>query len=407
MDGHETSAWRKRPAPAPPLPRRWVSHARHDAQAPHAQAVGVAPRPSTSSQQRETPPVSPPPPSSPKLIKLDGATGEGGGQILRTALSLSLLTGRPFRIVRIRANREKPGLRPQHLKAVEAAALLCGGAVTGGAIGSRELTFHPAPYTPADLRVDVGTAGATTLILHALALPIALRAEAAVRLTLTGGTFNLAAPSYPFLRETWRRHMAALGLPIALSSPLAGFYPKGGGQLDAWIEPGTPRALTLLDRPPLVRIRGEAGTANLRHHDIAHRMRDRVLVRLAARGLDAEIGLADWPSPGVGAAIALTAEHGDTASTFVGLGERGKPAEAVADEAVDELLAFEDAAGAVDPHSADQLLLPLAMAEGRSVYTVAAVTEHLRTNIQTIRAFLDRPIRIDEPEGAPPRVVVG
>ena len=150
----------------------------------------------------------------------------------------------------------------------------------------------------------------------------------------------------------------------------------------------------------MIRIRGEAGTANLRYHDIAQRMRACALERLAVRGLVAEITLADWPSPGVGAAISLTAEFGDSPRTFVGLGERGKPAEAVADEAVDQLLASLDATGAVDPHSADQLLLPLAFAEGPSVYTVAAVTEHLRTNVRTIRAFLDRPIRIDEPDGA-------
>ena len=400
MDGHEITSWRERP---PISPRRWVSHARHDAQAPHAPAIGVAPRPSSATAHRESPALA----ASPsRPITLDGSDGEGGGQILRSALSLSMLTGRPFRIVRIRANREKPGLRPQHLKAVEAAAALCGAEITGAAVGSRELTFRPSPYTPRDLTIDIGTAGATALVLHTLALPIAMRAEAPVRLTLTGGTFNTHAPSYPFLFETWRRHMATLGLPIALSSPRAGFYPKGGGQLDAWIEPAQPKALTLIDRPPLIRIRGEAGTANFRR-DVAERMRDRALERLFDRGHDADITLSEWPSPGIGVAFSLTAEFGETPCTFVGLGERGKPAEAVADEAVDELLAFLDATGAVDAHSADQLLLPLAFAEGRSVYTVAAVTEHLRTNIRTIRAFLDRPIVLDEPDGAAARVVVG
>ena len=138
-------------------------------------------------------------------------------------------------------------------------------------------------------------------------------------------------------------------------------------------------------------------------------MRDRAEARLAERGLAAEIALADWTSPGQGAAICLTAEHeGAIPAMFIGLGERGKPAEVVADEAVEELLAFEDAGGgAVDPHSADQILLPLALAPGRSEYTVSEVTEHLRTNALTIRAFLDRAIEIEEPGGdRPGRVVI-
>jgi RNA 3'-terminal phosphate cyclase (ATP) len=345
-------------------------------------------------------------------VTLDGSHGEGGGQILRTALSVSLLTGRPFRMIKVRANREKPGLRPHHLKAVEAAAILGQAEVTGAAVGSRELAFRPSAYTPHDLTIDIGTAGSTGLVLQTLHLPLAMRTESAVRVVLTGGTFNPKAPPFPFLEQTWRGYLAAFGMPLAMAMPSAGFYPRGGGQLDAWIEPGTPRAWILTDPGPLVRIRGVAGVANLRD-DIAARLRDRALGRLAEAGLDAdlEIEIARWPSPGQGAALSLTAHHEHAIpATFVGLGERGKPAETVADEAVEELLAYELAApGAVDPHSADQILLPLAMADGRSIYTVTEVTEHLRTNAATIRAFLDRPIAIEEPDedGRPGRVVVG
>jgi RNA 3'-terminal phosphate cyclase (ATP) len=374
-------------------------HAAHDAlSSPHRVEASEPPRPHRERQANV----------SSRLVTLDGSKGEGGGQILRTALTLSLLTGRPFRIVRIRANREKPGLRPQHLKAVEAAAELAGASVQGGAIGSRDLTFRPAEYAPRDLRIDIGTAGATALVLHTLHLPLALRAEKPVRLTLTGGTFNMAAPSFPFLESTWRGHMARLGAPVALAMPSAGFFPRGGGQLEAWIEPASLRPLTLTDRGPLSRIHGVAGVAHLRP-DIAERMRDRAAARLAARGLTAQIDLADWPGVGQGAAISLSAEHDDhVPATFVGLGERGKPAEVVADEAVGELLAYLDADGTVDPHSADQILVPLALAPGRSEYTVASVTEHLRTNVATIGAFLDRPITVEEPErGRPGRVVIG
>lgn len=342
-------------------------------------------------------------------ITLDGSSGEGGGQILRTALSLSLLTGRPFRIARIRANRSKPGLRPQHLKAVEAAASLCGAELLGASVGSRELTFRPGPLNLRDLSVDIGTAGSTALVLQTLHLPLALRAEGPVRLTLQGGTYNESAPSFPFLAETWRAHLRAIGLPIALAMPSAGYYPEGGGQLEAWIEPGTPLPLVLEDRGELVRIRGHAEVTHL-PPAIARRMAAHAVEALEAQGYEAEIEPVEVAGPGQGASISLVAEFAQgPPATFVGLGKRGKPAEAVADDAVGELLGHIEArAGAVDRHSADQLLLPLAFAEGRSVYTVAEVTRHLETNVETIGAFLDRPIRLEHfAKGSGGRVVIG
>ncbi|MFO0959267.1 MAG: RNA 3'-terminal phosphate cyclase [Isosphaeraceae bacterium] len=344
--------------------------------------------------------------SSDRLITIDGSQGEGGGQILRTALTLSLLTGRPFRIVKLRANRDKPGLRPQHLTAVESAARL-GGEAEGARVGSRDLTFRPQPYSPRDMLLDIGTAGSTALVLHTLHLPIALKAESPIRLTLEGGTFNYRAPSYPFLAETWRWHMARMGLPIGLKMPSAGYYPRGGGKLEAWIEPGQPSAIVEVEKAPLSRIRVTAGTTNLAGRGIAERMNERVRERREEAGIEAEIEFveAEWPGNGAGAAVAIVAEHGDRASTFVGLGERGKAAEQVADEAVEELLAFEASEGAIDPHSADQVLLPMAMAQGRSIFTVSEVTDHLRTQAQVIPMFLDRSIRIEEV--GTPRVIVG
>ncbi len=315
-------------------------------------------------------------------------------------------------MTRIRANREKPGLRPQHLKAVEAAAMLGQAEVTGAAAGSHDLVFRPQAYVPVDLTIDIGTAGSTSLVLQTLHLPLAMRAESAVRVVLSGGTHNPQCAAYPFLEHTWRAYLAALGLPIALAMPAAGFYPRGGGRLEAWIEPATPRAWVQTDRGPLQRICGIAGVANLRD-DIAARLRDRAIERLRESRLTAEIDIemVRWASPGQGAALSLIAEHeGAIPATFVGLGRRGKPSEDVADEAVNQLLAFEAVdQGAVDPHSADQILLPLALAEGRSIFTVSQTTDHLRTNATTIRAFLGRPILIEEPgiEGVPGRVMVG
>ncbi len=381
----------------PGASRRWVAHGRHDVLSRPRRSVGEGPSPelrlvSTSSSGR--------------MIELDGSRGEGGGQILRTALSLSLITGKPFRITRIRANRDVPGLRPQHAAAVEAAAKLGSAEVRGGAIGSKELTFRPGEVSAADFTHDIGTAGSTALVLQTIALPIALKAVKAVRVSLKGGTFNLAAPSFPFLETCWRAHLAGLGVSIGLTMPAAGFYPQGGGRVEAWIEPARPKSRTIRDRGPLQAVRGEAGVCRLGRGAVAERMRDRAVALLADRGIEAEVRLVEWDGPAPGAALSLTADHEHTRASFVGLGARGKPAEAVAAEAVAQLLAFEDAQGAVDPHSADQLLLPLALAEGPSEYTVTEVTEHLRTNVHTIRAFLDREIRVVEDDGGGGRVVI-
>ena len=342
-------------------------------------------------------------------LELDGSRGEGGGQILRTALTLSLLTGRSFRLQKVRANRPKPGLRPQHLSAVEAASMLGQARVTGAAVGARELIFEPERYVPRDLGVDIGTAGSTGLILQTLHLPLAMRATETVSLVISGGTFNPMAPPFSFLETTWRGFMRAFGVPLELTMPAAGFYPRGGGKLEARIAPGSPTPYAQTTRGPLIKLYGEAGVSNL-NDNIAERMKKRAIDRLAADGLECEIELVRWPGPGQGAAISLFAEHEKAVpATFVGLGERGMPAEAVADVAVDQLIAFEAAAGAaVDPHSADQILLPLAFATGRSEFTVSEVTEHLRTNVHTIRAFLDRSITIEQPEAEnqPARVII-
>jgi len=342
-------------------------------------------------------------------VILDGSKGEGGGQILRTALTLSLLTGRPFRLVNIRANRANPGLRPQHKKAVDAAARLGRADVSDAAVGGCELSFSPKTYVARDLSIDIGTAGSTGLILQTLHLPLALRSFHSTHLVLTGGTFNPKAPAFSFLDITWRAYLAAFGMPVAMNMTAAGFYPRGGGRLEVQIEPATPQPFVCTARGKLKRIFGTAGVANLRD-EIARRMRDRAIERLEEHGLDAEIELVRWPSPGQGAAIRLTVEHeAAIPATFIGLGELGKPSEAVADEAVDQLLAFEAVENAtVDPHSADQILLPLVFASGRSEFTVSEVTEHLRTNAETIGAFLNRRITIDDSEDTdlPARVVI-
>ena len=343
------------------------------------------------------------------FILLDGSAGEGGGQILRSALSLSMLTNRPFRIRKIRANRDKPGLRPQHLAAVEASALLCSAEVSGASVGSRELTFRPGPISTRDLEFHIGTAGSTALVLQTLHLPIALRTERTVHVVLTGGTFNTKAPSYPFLAECWIDHLCEIGLDVSLRMPDAGFYPRGGGRIEALIEPGTPRALNRIERGPLRRIRGVAGVCKLERNEIPERMREHALSLLSDLTDSVRIDLVEWPGPFAGAAISLTADYANGHATFIGLGERGKPSEIVAEEAAGDLLEHHDNHGAIDAYTADQILMPLAFADGQSEFTISEVTEHLRTNVRTIGMFLERRIRIFEPrgEGQPGRVIIG
>ncbi len=346
------------------------------------------------------------------MITLDGSEGEGGGQVVRSALSLAMITGRGFRLINVRANRDRPGLRPQHAKAVETAAMLCGAEVRGGEVGSRELVFKPGPLAIRDLRLDIGTAGSTALVLQTLQLPIGLEAEHPTTVQLVGGTFNLAAPSYPFLKATWCAHLFAMGLNVEVRQESAGFYPSGGGRLVARIEPGRPKLIRLLERPEVRRIHGTAGVVRL-DEGIARRMRTRIKQRLYDhdRELEPELNVVAWPGRSPGAAVSVTVEFEDPRippSTFVGLGEKGKRAEVVADEAVDELLGFLESGTVVDRYSADQIMLPLAVAEGSSVYTTERVTDHLLTHASTIRAFLDKPIRIIEArDGLPARVEIG
>jgi RNA 3'-terminal phosphate cyclase (ATP) len=397
----------RRPRVSTLKPRRWMAHSAHTVM-PEPHRPG-RPWLQYAKEFSEIASMSETSQGHPDEIVLDGSQGEGGGQILRTALTLSLLTGRPFRMVNIRANRNNPGLRPQHKKAVDAAARLGRADVSSATIGGCELSFVPKPYVAHDLSIDIGTAGSTGLILHTLHLPLALRTSSPNRLTLTGGTFNPKAPAFPFLDLTWRAYLATFGMPVDMKMIAAGFYPRGGGRIEAWIQPAKPQPFICNDRGGLQRVYGTAGVANLRD-DIARRMRDRATARLREHGLAAEIELVRLPGSGQGAAISLTVEHeGTIPATFTGLGELGKPAEAVADEAADQLLAFKAIPNAaVDPHSADQILLPLVFAPGRSEFTVSEVTEHLRTNVETIRAFLDREITICEPEkmDLPGRVVI-
>jgi RNA 3'-terminal phosphate cyclase (ATP) len=328
-------------------------------------------------------------------IVIDGRMGEGGGQVLRTSLSLSALTGRPLRLHHIRANRSKPGLRPQHLTAVRAAARLCGAALLGDAIDSRALEFRPAmPPQPGVYHFDVsdatagGSAGAVTLIAQTLLWPL-LFAGGPSRVTLRGGTHVPMSPPWHYLSHVARPIFARMGATFSAELKAWGWYPAGGGEAALTIEP-----IQRLDAPPfahipVAQVEGVAAVTNL-PANIPQRMAGRAGNLLAAAGLRAKIEPRRENGVGPGAGIFLWLPQGG----FSALGRRGLPSDKVAEAAVAETLAFVDNNAMVDRHLADQLLLPLALAHGRTRYTTDQLTLHTVTSADLLRQWLDTPIVI-------------
>jgi RNA 3'-terminal phosphate cyclase (ATP) len=348
---------------------------------------------------------------STETIELDGSFGEGGGQILRTSLALALLTGKPFHLRNVRARRSKPGLQPQHLQSVQAAAAIGQARLRGASLGSTELTFEPGEVRAGTYRFDIGTAGATGLVLHTVYLPLALRGGGPSEVTLTGGTHVSTSPSFHFLDATWRRYLERMGLQVSLRLDRPGFYPRGGGVVRAFFQPCPGlRGLTLggrggaTTRSLTLPVHGVSAVAGL-DSGIARRMARRATHRLGQQDLEAGIEAQTWEG-GPGAVLLLRVECDPVPAVFVGVGARGKPAEAVADEAVAEVLRYLASSALVDEHSGDQIVLPLALAKGPSEYAVAAVTTHLTTNIAVIGRFIEREILCEGEQGQPGRVLV-
>lgn len=334
------------------------------------------------------------------MLELDGSFGEGGGQILRTSLALSLLTGRSFHLRNVRAGRPKPGLQPQHLMSVRAAATIGQARTHGASLGSGDLIFEPGEVRAGSYRFDVGTAGATGLVLHTLYLPLALRGQAPSELTLIGGTHVSTSPCFHFLDTTWRHYLELCGPRISLRMSRPGFYPRGGGIVEAFIQPCSKLHGIRLGARSAVKASGFSAVAGL-DVSIARRQARRAMFRLQQYGVKAKLREETWEG-GPGTVLAVELDTAPVPTLFFGLGARGKPAERVADEAVDQAIAYLDAGDAlVDAHSGDQIVLPLSLAEAPSEYRVAEVTRHLTTNIAVIRRFLERDIVCEGAEGEP------
>jgi RNA 3'-phosphate cyclase len=334
------------------------------------------------------------------MIQIDGSLGEGGGQILRSALTLSMMSGQPFSIKNLRENRSQPGLRPQHLKAVQAAREISQAEVEGADLDSRSLEFHPRTIRPGRYKYDIGTAGSTSLVLQTIFLPLS-RAKVASTVTITGGTHVPASPCFHYLDFQWLPFLRRMGFEAALSQDLAGFFPEGGGKILATIRPNREvNPVNLLHRGELKQIRGLSASANL-DRKIAERQRSQVLRRLGDRYLINDLRVVEMPARSKGTLILLLAEFEFSQACYFALGAPGKPAERVADEAVDSLLEFMQTDGAVDEYLADQILLPLAFAREKASLRTSRITNHLLTNATVIMQFLSARIEIEGAVGGP------
>ena len=328
------------------------------------------------------------------MISIDGSIGEGGGQVLRTSLALAVITGKAFRMTNIRRRRAKPGLMPQHLKAVEAATAVGMARVEGDRFGSQELVFEPTGIHSGQFHFDIGTAGSTSLVLQTIVYPLCF-GHADADLTLVGGTHVPWSPCFHYLQLHWLRYMEKIGFAIDLKLESAGFYPRGGGRIHATVHP-VPKlsALQLLDRGALKRIRGISAVANL-STEVAERQKRQALRKLGELSKLAEIEVLSIPALSPGTFLLLLAEFENSQCCFYGLGARGKRAERVADEAVNELRDFMSTDGCVDHYLADQLVLPLALASGESDVKASKITQHLTTNAEVVKIFLPVLIEID------------
>ena len=323
--------------------------------------------------------------------QLDGSFGEGGGQILRTSLALALVTGRGICIENIRAGRQKPGLRNQHLAAVKAAARVGAAHVEGAAVGSQRLEFRPGALLPGVYECDVGSAGSATLVLQTI-LPALLKASGPSRVRLEGGTHNPLAPPYDFLARTYVPLLQRLGADVRTDLTRPGFAPAGGGAFTAEIQPVTAgRPLSLLERGSVRARRARALLAGLPRH-------------IAERELAVIAGDPDWKKServieecharGPGNVVLLELECENLTLVFAEFGQKGVRAEEVAARALCQARDYMASPGAVCEYLADQLLLPMALFGG-GAFTVRELSSHARTNIEVIRRFLDVDFKIE------------
>jgi RNA 3'-terminal phosphate cyclase (ATP) len=337
-------------------------------------------------------------------IVIDGGYGEGGGQILRTSLSLAVITGKSLKLVNIRGGRKKPGLRPQHLAAVRACASVCGAKLDGAELGARKITFIPGAIAPGSYEFHIGTAGAATLVLQTI-LPALSMANGESSLLISGGTHVPWSPPYHHVAQVLVPTINQLGFKCEPQIKQWGWYPKGGGVIQAKVQPYSPLGSFNLDQPfELRRVSGISASSRLPEH-IRVRQKNQVEARLQKAGIQGEIELMDVNARNPGTLLFLCVQGKDSLAGFSSLGARGKRAELVADEAADDLFHFLESGAAFDHHLADQLLIYLAGETGKHQFTTSKVTQHLLTSAWVIEKFLPVKFEIEGGLGEPGAVI--
>jgi RNA 3'-terminal phosphate cyclase (ATP) len=323
-------------------------------------------------------------------VQIDGRQGEGGGQILRTALALAATTGRGFEMTRIRARRARPGLRPQHLAAVRAAGMACRAEVHGAFDGSPDLRFRPGEVTPGEFDFDIGTAGAATLVLQTV-LPVLARGSGVSRVAVSGGTHVPLSPSFHFLSRHWVPMVEKVGLHARVLLQRAGFVPRGEGRLRGEVSPWTrPAALDLTSRGPLLEVRGLSASARLKG-EVARRQAEAARAFLwEERRMESQWDVLELPSVSPGSCLQIEGIFEGGRAAFALLGERGIRAEVLGERAARRLLRFVDTdedEACVDPWLADQLAVPMALAGAGGRVKTSEVTSHLETVVSVLQLF--------------------
>lgn len=327
------------------------------------------------------------------MIVIDGSFGEGGGQILRTSVALSLITGKPFRIEKIRAKRKNPGLMRQHLTAIKAAAEIGNAQTTGLHIGSLELSFTPGKVVPGDYSFAVGTAGSTSLVLQTV-LPALLCANKPSNLILEGGTHNPYAPPFNFLEKAFIPQLNRTGVNVKMELHQAGFYPAGGGKISVSIEPVKKlHGFELIERGD-VHTRRACAVLSMLPRNIGERELQMIAHKMSWDENCLQIDTLT-NAKSAGNVVFIELHSAEVTEVFTGFGAKGVKAEAVADEAVKMARQYLAANVPVGEYLADQLLIPLALA-GEGSFVTFVLSRHTTTNIEVIKRFLDVEIKTKE-----------
>ena len=338
-----------------------------------------------------------------RTIEINGSFGEGGGQILRTALSLSCITGHTLKLFNIRQGRKRQGLMPQHITCINAAALISHAQVSGNERGSTELTFTPANVRTGNYLFDIKTAGSSSLVFQTL-LPPLLFAAGTSHISIKGGTHVPFSPTYHYISEVFLPMLNKVGIEAEPSIIRYGFYPKGGGEVGFNIEPVKKiKGMNLKDREPLLSVRGYSAVSCL-PISIAERQKESAKQNLM--NISPEIKVMDVPSYGAGTFLFLKSEYVNTIAGFSSLGRKGIPAEEIGREAAEQIVNFHKTSACLDQYLADQIVLYLSLGKEESSFTTSRITEHLLTNLWVIEKFLNIRYEIEGDIGSEGRVMI-